>query len=93
MLIVGHLVHLVASVHPHFHLDVLEPIGNCGYAPTAVLFDMLLTDIANRDCAPIAIDYRATENPLGLKDALRMVSERTMPRVCKDLFGRIEPLS
>jgi hypothetical protein len=73
MLIVCHLVHLVASVHPYLHLDVFEPIGNCGYAPTAVLFNVLLTDVTYGYDTPIAVYYRATKDPLGLEYALTVM--------------------
>jgi hypothetical protein len=53
---------------------------------------MLFADIPHGYSPSIAVYYRATEYTFALKDALRVMSERTMPSIRKHFLGCVEPV-
>ncbi len=53
---------------------------------------MLFADVAHRNGFAVAVGDGATKHALGFKDALAVMSQRTMSRVGELFLSRIKPI-
>jgi hypothetical protein len=84
--------HFVTTVHPDFHLDVLEPIGDRGYATPTIFFDMLFPDVPHGHNPAVAVGYGPTEDSLALKYSLAVVSQGSVSRIGKYFLCCVKPV-
>jgi len=81
----------MAVGHPALGPDAPEPIRHAGDTTLAILFHMLLPNPADRDVTSRRVRDCQTERPFGLKNALRVMAQRTMGEERHMRLGRIEP--
>src|ERR1019366_2498295 len=77
--------------HPALALDIFQPVLDRRNPPT-ILLDMLFTEYSNWYFLAIRIADRHAKDSFGFKNALSVMTYRSMPKIGVKLFGCIEPV-
>lgn len=81
---------LLRMPHPGLGPDRLDPIGKARDEPQ-ILARMLFTDPTGRDHPTSGQGEREPKDCLGQEYAFRMMTKRTMAKICGNLLARIKP--
>ena len=80
----------LGPAHPGLGPDGLHLVGEAR-DKAEVFLDMLLTDPSGRNDAPGREGEGRPEDRLGQEDALGMVAQGPVPKICSDLLALVEP--
>src|ERR1043166_6881542 len=81
----------VPSKDPGRRLNEASPVGE-GRDASEIVGDVLFADQPDRNGPSVAVGQRLSKRRLEQKYSLGMVTQRPMPRVCKNTFRLVEPL-
>jgi hypothetical protein len=82
---------LACAVHPRGHLQVFQPVLHRGN-PAQVFLDVLLANPAHRDDPARTVRQCGAKDPLGEKDAFRVMAQGPMANIRQTHLALIEEL-